>query len=110
MTERARFAGLSSSAASSGAGSLPPPSSVRAWARALGGVAGLGPLPFDPFEIGEPRAVYPLVHHPRRHERPLPCRRRRGKGERELVVILRRHDFSMPSNSQENVKMLTSLR
>ena len=56
-------------------------------APAVGGVTGLGPLPLDPHQIGEPWAVDPLVDHPRRNQ----CRlaRRGRRGQRKLWLSLR---------------------
>ena len=44
----------------------------------LGGVLALGPFALHPFEIGEPGAVNPLVHHACRYERSVFPGERRG--------------------------------
>ena len=55
-------------------------------AMAFDRVARLRPFALRPHEIGEPRAIDELVHHPRRNQRRIARRRRRGEMEFELVI------------------------
>src|SRR5579885_2809683 len=55
-------------------------------AAALDSIARLRPLALRPHQVGEPRAIRELVHHPRGDERGVAADRRRGKVKFELGV------------------------
>jgi len=52
----------------------------------LDGIGRLRPLPLDPFEIGQPRALLKLVDHPRRHIGLVVPERQRRQGQLRLEV------------------------